>query len=134
MKGTLRPGQYADLAVLSADYMTVLAEEIRSLSSVLTVLGGKIVYAAGDFASFDPPLPPASPSWTPAGAFDNPAMRTAAAAAPATQHARACHDGCAHGCGVHGHDHQIASTTPLPIADSAKKAFWGALGCSCFAV
>jgi hypothetical protein len=36
------------------------------------------------------------------------------------------------GCGLHGHAHQIAWTTPLPVAD--KNAFWGALGCSCFAV
>lgn len=134
VKGTLAPGLYADLAVLSADYMTVPASEIRSLTSVLTVVGGKIVYAAGDFAPFDPPLPPASPSWTPVGAFDSPGMRTAAIAAPANRHTSACHDGCAHGCGVHGHNHQIAWTTPLPIADSAKQAFWGALGCSCFAV
>jgi len=133
VKGTLAPGMYADLAVLSADYMTVPADEIRGVSSVMTVVGGRIVYAAEDFASFDPPLPPASPSWTPVGAFESPAMRTAAAA-PAPAHERACHDGCSHGCGMHGHNHQIAWTTPLPIADSAKKTFWGALGCSCFAV
>ncbi len=134
VKGVLAPGMYADLAVLSADYMTVPAAEIRGLSSVLTLVGGKVVYAAEEFASFDPPLPPASPSWTPVGSFDSPGMRTAAAAAPAPHYARACEDGCAHGCGVHGHNHQIAWTTPLPIADSAKRAFWGALGCSCFAV
>lgn len=134
VKGTLRPGHYADLAVLSADYMTVPTEEIRGLSSVLTVLGGRIVYAAAEFSSFDPPLPPVSPSWTPVGTFDSPAMRTGATASPETQHARACHDGCTHGCGLHGHGHQIAWTTPLPITDSDRGVFWGALGCSCFSV
>ncbi len=134
VKGALKPGMYADLAVLSADYMTAPASEIRGISSVLTVVGGKIVYAAAEFATLDTPPPPASPSWTPVGAFDSPGMRQAANATPASQHARACHDGCAHGCGMHGHNHQIAWTTPLPIADTAKQAFWGALGCSCFAV
>ncbi|HIP80058.1 MAG TPA: amidohydrolase, partial [Kiloniellaceae bacterium] len=133
VKGTLAPGSYADLAVLSADYFSVPAEEIRGLSSVMTLVGGRIVYAAEDFAAFDPPLPPASPSWTPVGTFDSPGMR-AAAAAPAPQHARACHDQCSSACGLHGHDHQIAWATPLPIADNARKSFWGALGCSCFAV
>ena len=133
VKGTLAPGQYADLAVLSADYFSVPSGDIRGLSSVMTVVGGRIVYAAGDFSSFDPPLPPASPSWTPVGTFDSPAMRTAAAA-PGVANARSCHDGCTASCGIHGHDHKIAWTTPLPIAEDAKPSFWGALGCSCFAV
>ena len=132
VKGTLAPGQYADLAVLSADYLSIPAEDIRQLCSVMTVLGGKIVYAAGDFADFDPPMPPASPDWSPVNALPSPAQRTAQTPAP-TQFARACHDGCTNGCGMHGHNHQIAWTTPLPIVDSAKAAFWGALGCSCFA-
>lgn len=133
VKGVLAPGRYADLAVLSADYLSVPAEDIRQLSSVLTIVGGRIVYAADDFATLDPPLPPASPSWTPVGTFESPGMRSAAAA-PVTEHARACHDGCTSACGMHGHNHQIAWTTPLPIDDTARGAFWGALGCSCFAV
>lgn len=129
VKGTLTEGQYADLAVLSDDYFTVPAEEIRSISSVLTLLGGRVVHGAGDFAGLAPALPPASPSWSPAGAFPEPGRRAEAAA---TVHARACHDGCASGCGLHGHQHQIAWATPLPISDL--KSFWGALGCSCFAL
>ncbi|MCV3273475.1 amidohydrolase [Roseobacter sinensis] len=134
VKGTLAPGQYADLAVLSADYLSVPAEEIRQMSSVLTVLGGRIVYAAGDYAELDPPLPPAAPDWSPVNALPSPAERAAAAQQPATQFARACHDGCTSGCGMHGHNHQIAWATPLPIREDAKRSFWGALGCSCFAV
>ena len=130
-KGTLETGQYADLAVLSEDYFAVPAEEIRRISSVLTVVGGKIVYAADQFSDLDPPRPPVSPSWTPVGTFDTPAMRTAAAAAP-LQHARSCHDGCTNHCSVHGHDHGIAWNKPIPVRDLP--SFWGALGCSCFAV
>ncbi len=130
-KGTLAVGQYADLAVLSDDFFTVRAEDIRRIASLLTIVGGRIVHAAGAFADLDPPLPPASPSWTPVGSFDTPAMRTAAATAP-LQQARSCHDGCTNRCAVHGHDHGIAWNKPIPVRDL--KSFWGALGCSCFAV
>ena len=130
VKGTLSPGQYADLAVLSADYMSVPPEEIRRINAVLTMTGGRVVYGEGDYADLSPPLPPASPGWSPINAEPSPAMR--AEMSGATQFARACHDGCALACGVHGHDHQIAWTNPIPVAD--KRSFWGALGCSCFAV
>lgn len=68
-KGTLEPGRYADLAVLSADYLTVPEEDIRDLESVLTVVGGKVVYAAGDFASLGPAPIPVEPSWSPVALF-----------------------------------------------------------------
>jgi len=130
VKGTLVPGQYADLAVLSADYMNVPPEEIRRINAVLTIVSGRVVYGEGDFSDRSPPVPPASPSWSPVNAEPSPAMRTeVAGAAPL---ARACHDECASACGMHGHNHQIAWANPIPVAD--KGAFWGALGCSCFAV
>jgi hypothetical protein len=129
VKGTLAPGMYADLAVLSADYITVPENEIRQISSVLTVVGGKIVHGDDIFADLAPPLPPASPSWSPVNAEPSPGQRFAAAL-PAG--AVACSAGCGNHCGVHGHDHGIAWATPLPVADA--KSFWGALGCSCFAV
>ncbi len=46
-KGWLAPGTLADLAVLSDDLFTVPAERLPGLSSVLTVVGGTIVYDAG---------------------------------------------------------------------------------------
>jgi predicted amidohydrolase YtcJ len=52
-RGSLEPGKLADLAVLSADYLTVPASEIGDIESVLTLLGGDIVYAAGDFAKLE---------------------------------------------------------------------------------
>jgi predicted amidohydrolase YtcJ len=66
-KGTLKPGQYADLAVLSADYFTVPEESIRSIESVLTIVGGQPVYAANPYADLSPKLPAAAPSWSPVG-------------------------------------------------------------------
>lgn len=79
LKGALAPGQYADLCALSADYFKVPAEEIRGIVSELTLVGGKVVYAAGPFRDLDPPLPPASPDWSPADNEATPGMRTAAA-------------------------------------------------------
>jgi predicted amidohydrolase YtcJ len=52
-RGALAPGKLADLAVLSKDYLTVPIEEIGSTVSLLTMVGGRIVYADGPFAGFE---------------------------------------------------------------------------------
>src|ERR1700722_15741905 len=49
-RGTLEPGKFADLAVLSEDYMTAPVKEIGKIRSLLTIVGGKVVYASGPFA------------------------------------------------------------------------------------
>ncbi len=49
-RGSLEVGKYADLAVLSDDYMTVPVEKVGEITSLLTLLGGKAVYGAGEFA------------------------------------------------------------------------------------
>jgi predicted amidohydrolase YtcJ len=64
-KGSIAPGQLADLAVLSADYFSIPDEEIKRLESVLTMVGGKVVHAAGEFSKLAPPPPPISPDWSP---------------------------------------------------------------------
>src|SRR6202035_5091483 len=64
-KGALAAGQLADLAVLSADYFSIPDEEIKQLESVLTIVGGKIVYATEEFSRLAPPALPVSPSWSP---------------------------------------------------------------------
>lgn len=51
--GSLEVGKHADLIVLSADYFTVPTDDIRRLSSVLTIVGGRIVFAAAEFADLD---------------------------------------------------------------------------------
>ena len=70
LKGRIAPGQYADLAILNADYFTVPDDQIRGIESVLTVTGGDIVHAAGDYASLAPPLEPILPAWSPVRLFD----------------------------------------------------------------
>lgn len=42
--GSIEPGKLADLVVLNKDYFTVPEVEIKQLRSVLTVVGGKVVY------------------------------------------------------------------------------------------
>jgi hypothetical protein len=43
-KGTLEPGKLADLAVLSADPLTVEETRIGDTTSLMTMVGGKIVH------------------------------------------------------------------------------------------
>ena len=59
-KGSIVLGQLADLAVLSADYFAVPEEQIKQIESVLTIVGGKMVYAAEEFSRLAPPELPVS--------------------------------------------------------------------------
>jgi len=52
-RGSLEPGKLADLAVLSKDYMTAPVEQVGGIESLLTMVGGRIVYAAGPYAQFE---------------------------------------------------------------------------------
>ena len=122
-KGALQVGQYADFAALSDDYLAVPESQIKTLSAVLTVVGGKVVHGEGDFGALAPPLPKASPDWSPVGRYKR---LGAAAAAVEWRGATAC---CAAPCGVHGHRHLFATLAAPPSGDRA--SFWGALGCGC---
>jgi hypothetical protein len=73
-KGTLEPGRFADLAVLSEDFFTVEEDGIRGIESDLTIVGGRIVHGTGEYANLAPPLPPVAPDWSPVarfGGYDN---------------------------------------------------------------
>ncbi|MEU4160404.1 amidohydrolase [Actinoplanes sp. NPDC026670] len=65
LKGTLTPGFFADLAVLTEDYLTVPDSRIPGIESVLTMVGGRIVHAAAEFRGLNPPLPAVQPSYSP---------------------------------------------------------------------
>ncbi|MFP3550422.1 amidohydrolase [Paraburkholderia sp. SIMBA_049] len=126
-KGALVPGQLADFAVLSDDYFTVDEDTIKHLTSVLTVVNGRVVYAADEFETFAPPALPVSPTWSPVAEYGGYA-RYRPAAAPLQQ---SCNDACVNLCGVHRHAHGWAWRSNVPAGDA--NSFWGALGCSCFA-
>jgi len=52
-RGSLEAGKFADLAVLSKDFMTVPVQEIGSIESVLTMVGGKVVFTAAPYQQFE---------------------------------------------------------------------------------
>jgi hypothetical protein len=52
-RGSLEPGKFADLAVLSKDYMSVPAGEIGGIESVLTMVGGRIVFGGPPFQKLE---------------------------------------------------------------------------------
>lgn len=139
-KGAIKAGQLADLAVLDADYFSVEEDGVKSIESVLTMVGGKIVYAKDEFAGYAPPPIPILPDWSPVsrnGGYyaaarpgrQRPAERSNfggdAAAISAAVHC------CSGSCNVHGHDHDRARRSAVPVNNYS--AFWGVLGCSCFA-
>lgn len=137
-RGRIQTGHFADLIVPSKDYFSVPEEEISFLTADMTVVGGRVVYGAGQFARFDDnPLPPAMPDWSPTrtfkgyGAWGDPDGAGRNSLAPLrAQVAASC--GCASFCGLHGHDHAGAWGSNAPV--SAPRSFFGALGCSCWAV
>ena len=45
--GSIEPGKLADIVVLSDDYLSVPDEALKALKSVLTLIGGEIVYSDG---------------------------------------------------------------------------------------
>ncbi len=106
MKGRIVPGQLADLVVTSEDYLAVPEEKIRDLQSVLTIVGGKPVYAAGPFREHDAPPIPVLPEWSPVARF-----------------------------GGYGAPHWDGRTTSLKAAPRSAPSpgpLWGS-GCDCFA-
>jgi predicted amidohydrolase YtcJ len=135
-KGRIQTGRFADLIVPDRDYFSCPETDIADTMSELTIVGGQIVYAAGSFASLDAAAPPpAMPDWSPVRRFGGygawgATPRTTRSAA--TQRTFALDCGCGSACAVHGHQHATAWSARLPIADL--KSFWGALGCSCWAV
>jgi predicted amidohydrolase YtcJ len=132
-KGRIEAGQLADLIVPDRDYFLCPESEIASTTSDLTMVGGKVVYAADVFASLDEGgPPPAMPDWSPvrtfggyggwgerhsnAGAVTDPAFTSSSIARP---------------CMIHGHQHGASRSRGLSMSDFS--AFWGPAGCGCWA-
>jgi len=64
-RGMLKAGYLADLCLLSGDYFSVSDEELLQLESLLTIVDGKVVYGTGEFSQLAPPVPTATPAWSP---------------------------------------------------------------------
>ncbi|MBO9542545.1 amidohydrolase [bacterium] len=69
VKGRLEPGCFADLCVLTEDYFTVSEDAIKGIESVLTLVAGEVVHAAGPFAAYAPEPLPVMPEWSPVAVF-----------------------------------------------------------------
>jgi predicted amidohydrolase YtcJ len=115
VKGLLAPGQLADFAVLTSDFFSVPEEEIKDLQSVLTVVGGEVVYASEDFSQLAPPPLPAALDWAPTAHYGG-------------YYSPVSHVGAAMHCGCSRHHASAASPGPERLGES----LWG-LGCDCFA-
>lgn len=115
VKGCLAPGQLADFATLSADYFTIPENEIRALESILTVVGGEVVYASEEFADMAPPALPAALDWAPPAHYGG-------YFTPQTAVLQRAHFGCS----AHNHEHGASARGRLG------ESLWG-LGCDCFA-
>src|SRR4029077_12337326 len=119
-KGRIEVGQLADLTVPNRDYFSCPEDEIADITADLTVVGGKIVHGAGEFAHLDEAAPPtAMPDWSPVRRFGGYAAwadrerRTVVQAAMRTT--------ASPGARARGGD----------VRDYT--ALWGALGCACWA-
>jgi predicted amidohydrolase YtcJ len=132
-KGRIQAGQFADLMVPDRDYFACAEDEIADITSDLTMVGGKIFYGSGDFTALDEgALPPAMPDWSPVRRFGGYGAWGDRSIEKEDQRKLAMSCGCANACNIHGHNHAMAWSGKLPIADL--RAFWGVLGCACWAV
>ena len=120
-KGAIAPGQLADLAVLSADYFSVPEEEIKGIESVLTLVGGQVVYGEGEFTRLAPPALPVPPDWSPVKAYGGYRPFGQREVGAIRAHA------CAHG--THGLWHRVLAR----IRRDRPEPLWGGPGCECFA-
>lgn len=137
-KGDIKVGMFADLVVLDRDYFTIDDEDIKKIEADLTIVDGKIVYANGDFSSFSPPHIPILPDWSPTNIYNGYPVRSDLqsvieknAKTDAKPKLTSQIHSCSGSCDVHAHSHDIARMSNVPVNNY--NAFWGALGCSCFA-
>ena len=132
VKGALSVGQYADISVLSHDFFIVQDEDIKDITSVLTIMGGKVVYASDDFKSLDAPIPAVSPDWSPVLSFGGYQGRDTAYGAA---HNCAGHSCSHHHSHAHNHSHDGIIASWLGLGKSKQPSFenpWS-FGCGCFA-
>ncbi len=100
-KGQIKVGQLADLAVLSQDYFRVPEEEIKGIESVLTVVDGKVVYAAGSFSPAGAAGAAGAAGVVAGGQGAGPLPQRAAAGGAQSRRAEPGVHHCCGPCGVH---------------------------------
>jgi predicted amidohydrolase YtcJ len=63
--GKIVPGNLADFVLLNKDYFTIPEDEIKTISSALTVVDGRVVFGTGNYSNLAPKLPAILPVWSP---------------------------------------------------------------------
>ena len=125
-KGRIKAGQLADLMIPTRDYFNCPEEEIADITSELTLVGGKVVYAAGELASLDQSgPPPAMPDWSPVRSFGGYGAWAAQGSFGQPGAAQVMHS-----CGSHS---ALQSCHPVSPGKIDSSALWGSLGCACWA-
>lgn len=76
---------------------------------MLTVVGGKVVYAAGDFEKLGPAKVPVLPDWSPV-------VKVPGHWRPTSPIQAQVHH-CSGPCGVHAHSHDRARLSNAPVSD-----------------
>ena len=97
-----------------------VTKAFKGIESELTMVGGKVVYGAGDFAGLAPPPLPVLPDWSPVKAYGGYYQSRQQQAGSTQAHA------CAHS--PHGLLHRLLDS----IRRDHSEPLWG-LGCECFA-
>ncbi|MDQ8141270.1 amidohydrolase [Chryseobacterium sp. CFS15] len=64
-KGKIKKGYFADLTILDKDYFSVDEEEIKDITSKLTIVDGKVVYGDETYKNVSPAALPVLPEWSP---------------------------------------------------------------------
>jgi predicted amidohydrolase YtcJ len=67
--GMIAPGNLADFALLDRDYFTIPEDQIKQVSSVLTIMDGRVVFGAQEYGALSPKLPDILPVWSPVKYF-----------------------------------------------------------------
>src|SRR5262249_209716 len=108
------------------DYFSVPEEQIKAIESVLTIVGGEVVYASEEFASLAPPALPVSPGWSPVAKFGGYAKAETNSVTHVTRH-HPHGDVCAEQSRAGGLRGQARSWV------ESASGLW-ALSCDCFAI
>lgn len=141
-KGEIKVGQLGDVVVLDKDFFTVGEEDIKSIEADMTIVGGAIVYAKGDFSNEAPAPLPVLPDWSPSKTYNGyyPGSNNLSSSKSISMQKKRNAENkaamqlihtCIGCCSVHGHNHNAARMSNVPVSNY--QAFWGTLGCSCFA-
>lgn len=127
-KGRIAVGCLADLLVPDLDYLSCAEERIPEITSLLTVVGGRIVFAAGVFGKLDEgPPPPPLPDWSPVRRFGGYGAWANKTPETAMEPFAVNHDMC---CGGFG---KVPAGAACRDHGVTEQALWGPLGCACWA-